>query len=158
MAKNGLHQKLIHAFLLQIVLISLATLMGVYAAEKVLEDLLVRKALEGEAVPAQPPAIPFFLQFIGPHQHQHFPVLGIRVVREQHQHAVFLQDTRQPVQVRILPERVEGITVLRQLIVAVEYGDGMLLHAPGEPQPRMVLSRRPYLACLKANNFESVRT
>ena len=49
MAKNGLHQKLIHAFLLQIVLISLATLMGVYAAEKVLEDLLVRKALEGEA-------------------------------------------------------------------------------------------------------------
>lgn len=46
---KGLQHKLIRAFLLQILLISLATLLGVLAAEKILEDLLVRKALEGEA-------------------------------------------------------------------------------------------------------------
>ena len=46
---KGLQHKLIRAFLLQILSISLATLLGVFAAEKILEDLLVRKALEGEA-------------------------------------------------------------------------------------------------------------
>lgn len=49
MAKRGLHYKLIKAFLLQILLISAVTLFGVFAAAKVVEDVLVRKALEGEA-------------------------------------------------------------------------------------------------------------
>ena len=49
MAKRGLRYKLLRAFLLQIGLISIATLFGVLAAAKVVEDLLVRTALEGEA-------------------------------------------------------------------------------------------------------------
>ena len=50
MPKQGLHSKLIRAFLLQIGLISVATLFGVLAAAKIVEDVLVRSALEGEAV------------------------------------------------------------------------------------------------------------
>ena len=49
MAKDGLYYKLIRALVLQIGLISLATLVGVFAAAKVVEDVLVRNALEGEA-------------------------------------------------------------------------------------------------------------
>lgn len=49
MAKQGLHYKLIRAFLLQIGLISAATLFGVFATAKVVEEVLVRNALEGEA-------------------------------------------------------------------------------------------------------------
>ncbi|MCF7971454.1 MAG: HAMP domain-containing histidine kinase [Methylococcaceae bacterium] len=49
MSKKGLHYKLIKAFLLQIILISAATLFGVFAAAKVVEDGLLQSALEGEA-------------------------------------------------------------------------------------------------------------
>ncbi|MDF1583183.1 MAG: HAMP domain-containing sensor histidine kinase [Methyloprofundus sp.] len=49
MSKKGLHYKLIKAFLLQILLISAATLFGVFAAAKVVEDGLLQSALEGEA-------------------------------------------------------------------------------------------------------------
>ncbi|MGZ8185965.1 MAG: sensor histidine kinase [Methylobacter sp.] len=49
MNQQGLHYKLVKAFLLQILLISLAILLAVFSAEKIVEDLLVRKALQGEA-------------------------------------------------------------------------------------------------------------
>lgn len=51
MAKSttNLQAKLIKVFLIQVVLISLVTLAGVYAAKATLEDILVRAALEGEA-------------------------------------------------------------------------------------------------------------
>ncbi|MDO9240889.1 MAG: sensor histidine kinase, partial [Methylicorpusculum sp.] len=49
MPKQGLHYKLIKAFLWQILLISGATLLGVFAAAKIVEDVLVREALQGEA-------------------------------------------------------------------------------------------------------------
>ncbi|OQK16265.1 histidine kinase [Methyloprofundus sedimenti] len=49
MSKNGLQYKLIKVFLLQIILISAATLFGVFAAAKVVEDVLLQSALEGEA-------------------------------------------------------------------------------------------------------------
>lgn len=49
MRKQGLHHKLIKAFLLQILLISLATLLAVFSAEKVVEKVLVKQALVGEA-------------------------------------------------------------------------------------------------------------
>lgn len=49
MTRHGLHYKLIRVFLLQIGLISLATLFGVFAAAKIVEDVLLRSALEGEA-------------------------------------------------------------------------------------------------------------
>lgn len=48
-AHTNLHTKLIKVFLIQIALISLVTLAGVYAAKATLEDVLVRAALEGEA-------------------------------------------------------------------------------------------------------------
>ncbi len=48
-AKHGLHYKLIRVFLLQVLLISLATLIAVFAAAKVVEDVLLKQALEGEA-------------------------------------------------------------------------------------------------------------
>ncbi len=48
-AHTNLHTKLIKVFLIQITLISLVTLAGVYAAKATLEDVLVRAALEGEA-------------------------------------------------------------------------------------------------------------
>ncbi len=50
MKKNsGIDQRLWQAFLLQAVLISIAALMGVYAARYVLGDILIRRALESEA-------------------------------------------------------------------------------------------------------------
>lgn len=51
MAKNKttLHAKLIKVFLIQVVLISLVTVGGIYAAKTMVEGMLVRKALEGEA-------------------------------------------------------------------------------------------------------------
>ena len=49
MKKQGLHYKLIKAFLLQIMLISFATLLGVFTTEKIIEKVLVRQALVGEA-------------------------------------------------------------------------------------------------------------
>ena len=49
MKKQGLHNKLVKAFLVQILLISLATLLGVFSAEKIVEKVLVRQALVGEA-------------------------------------------------------------------------------------------------------------
>jgi len=49
MNKEGLHFKLIKAFLLQISLISLATLLGVFSTEMIIEKVLVRQALVGEA-------------------------------------------------------------------------------------------------------------
>ncbi len=48
-AHTNLQAKLIKVFLIQIALISLVTLAGVYAAKATLEDVLVRAALEGEA-------------------------------------------------------------------------------------------------------------
>jgi signal transduction histidine kinase len=47
--KKGLQHKLVKAFLLQIALISIATALAVFAAAKVVEDVLIRKALQGEA-------------------------------------------------------------------------------------------------------------
>ena len=49
MKKQGLHYKLIKAFLLQILLISFATLLGVFTTEIIVEKVLVRQALVGEA-------------------------------------------------------------------------------------------------------------
>ncbi len=49
MNKQGLQSKLIRNFILQICLISLTTLIGVLAAEQVVQKLLVKRALEGEA-------------------------------------------------------------------------------------------------------------
>lgn len=49
MAGKGLQQKLIRVFLLQIGLISIATLLGVFAAASIVENVLVRNALQGEA-------------------------------------------------------------------------------------------------------------
>jgi signal transduction histidine kinase len=49
MKKQGLHYKLIKAFLLQILLISFATLLGVFTTEIIIEKVLVRQALVGEA-------------------------------------------------------------------------------------------------------------
>lgn len=46
---SNLQSKLIKVFLIQIVLISLVTLGGVFAAKATLEDILVRAALQGEA-------------------------------------------------------------------------------------------------------------
>jgi len=51
MAKSNtnLHAKLVKVFLIQIALISLVAIAGIYAAKATLEDVLVRAALEGEA-------------------------------------------------------------------------------------------------------------
>ena len=49
MQRLGIQAKLIRVFLLQILVISAATLLGVYAAAKIVEDSLMREALEGEA-------------------------------------------------------------------------------------------------------------
>lgn len=46
---KGLTGKLARLFLIQVLAISLATLIGVYAAAQVLEKVLIREALEGEA-------------------------------------------------------------------------------------------------------------
>ncbi len=46
---KGIHYKLFKVMGIQLVLISLVTLLGVYVAGKVVEDVLVKQALEGEA-------------------------------------------------------------------------------------------------------------
>lgn len=47
--KTNLRAKLIKVFLIQVVLISLVTIAGIYAAKTTVEDILVREALQGEA-------------------------------------------------------------------------------------------------------------
>jgi signal transduction histidine kinase len=47
--KGGLNTKLVRVFILQILAISVATVLGVYAAAIVVEKVLVREALNGEA-------------------------------------------------------------------------------------------------------------
>lgn len=47
--RTNLRAKLIKVFLIQIVLISLVTIAGIYAAKTTVEDILVREALQGEA-------------------------------------------------------------------------------------------------------------
>lgn len=47
--RNNLRAKLIKVFLIQVVLISLVTIAGIYAAKTTVEDVLVREALQGEA-------------------------------------------------------------------------------------------------------------
>ncbi|WP_438970459.1 sensor histidine kinase [Methylophaga sp.] len=47
--KTNLRAKLIKVFLIQIALISIVTIAGIYAAKTTVEDILVREALEGEA-------------------------------------------------------------------------------------------------------------
>ncbi len=47
--RTNLRAKLIKVFLIQIALISLVTIAGIYAAKTTVEDILVREALEGEA-------------------------------------------------------------------------------------------------------------
>lgn len=47
--KGGLNTKLVRVFILQILAISIATILGVYAAATVVEQVLVREALKGEA-------------------------------------------------------------------------------------------------------------
>ncbi len=49
MLKGGLNTKLVRVFVLQILAISLATVLGVYGAALVVENVLVREALNGEA-------------------------------------------------------------------------------------------------------------
>lgn len=46
---KGIYSKLIRVFVLQVLFISLITVMGVYAAANIVEKVLVKKALEGEA-------------------------------------------------------------------------------------------------------------
>lgn len=46
---SGIQSKLIKLLFIQLVVISLATLLGVYAAAKVVENVLMREALDGEA-------------------------------------------------------------------------------------------------------------
>lgn len=46
---NGIQAKLVKLFLIQLVVISVVTLVGVYAAAKVVEEVLMREALEGES-------------------------------------------------------------------------------------------------------------
>jgi signal transduction histidine kinase len=47
--RTNLRAKLIKVFLIQVVLISLVTIAGIYAAKTTVEDVLVREALQGEA-------------------------------------------------------------------------------------------------------------
>ena len=46
---------------------------------------------------AVPASVPFFFQFVGPDEHQHLAVFRIRIVREQHEHGILLDDAGQPV-------------------------------------------------------------
>jgi len=46
---TGIYSKLIRVFVLQVLFISLITVLGVYAAANIVEKVLVKKALEGEA-------------------------------------------------------------------------------------------------------------
>lgn len=47
--RTNLRAKLIKVFLIQVILISLVTIAGIYAAKTTVEDILVREALQGEA-------------------------------------------------------------------------------------------------------------
>ncbi|GAB4189546.1 MAG: HAMP domain-containing sensor histidine kinase [Wenzhouxiangellaceae bacterium] len=47
--QRGLSGKLVRLFLIQVLAISAATMLGVYAAAQIVENVLVREALEGEA-------------------------------------------------------------------------------------------------------------
>jgi len=47
--RHGIHYKIIKAMAIQILLISAVTLLGVYGAAKVVENVLIKQALEGEA-------------------------------------------------------------------------------------------------------------
>ena len=47
---TGIYSKLVRVFVLQVLFISLITVLGVYAAANIVEKVLVKKALEGEAV------------------------------------------------------------------------------------------------------------
>ncbi len=49
LTSTGIYSKLIRVFALQVLFISVITVLGVYAATNVVEKVLVRKALEGEA-------------------------------------------------------------------------------------------------------------
>ena len=49
MARTGIRRKLWTVYVLQVAAISLATILGVYAAAIVLEDVLIKRALSGEA-------------------------------------------------------------------------------------------------------------
>ena len=49
MAKKGLQHKLTRVFLLQALLISVAVILGIFAAAQIFENVLVKEALEGEA-------------------------------------------------------------------------------------------------------------
>ena len=46
---TGIYSKLVRVFVLQVLFISLITILGVYAAANIVEKVLVKKALEGEA-------------------------------------------------------------------------------------------------------------
>ncbi len=46
---TGIYSKLVRVFVLQVIFISLITVLGVYAAANIVEKVLVKKALEGEA-------------------------------------------------------------------------------------------------------------
>ena len=47
--KGGLNTKLVRVFVLQVLAISMATVLGVYGAALVVEQVLVKEALNGEA-------------------------------------------------------------------------------------------------------------
>ncbi|WP_018623893.1 sensor histidine kinase [Kangiella aquimarina] len=47
--RRGIHYKIIKAMAIQLLLISAVTLLGVYGAAKVVENVLIKQALEGEA-------------------------------------------------------------------------------------------------------------
>ncbi len=49
LSSTGIYSKLVRVFALQVLFISIITVLGVYAATNVVEKVLVRKALEGEA-------------------------------------------------------------------------------------------------------------
>lgn len=49
LSSTGIYSKLVRVFALQVLFISLITILGVYAATNVVEKVLVKKALEGEA-------------------------------------------------------------------------------------------------------------
>ena len=47
---TGIYSKLVRVFVLQVLFISLITVLGVYAAANIVEKVLIKKALEGEAL------------------------------------------------------------------------------------------------------------
>jgi hypothetical protein len=80
-------------------------------------------------------AIPFFFQFIGANQDQHFTVFFIRIIGEENEHGIFLTDACQPVEIAVLFERIEGITIGGDFVVAVENSDAVFLHFGDEALP-----------------------